>query len=355
MVIMLSRKPQFLRWMELVCLAVLVLAWTGCALFQPKPEGAVELQSVPFAFKPDSPLLPLQNYAIVTTQPGDTLSSLAAKHLGDSSSGWRIAEINGIAALKPGQVLVIPLSPLERGGLTARGHQTVPILTYHKFSDNVSDAVTVTRKSFEDQMRFLKNNGYKVIRLDEFFDFLELKTPIPRKSVVITFDDGWRSTYDIAFPILKKYGYPSTLFVYTDFINEGGNGMTWAILKEMMNGGVSIQSHTKSHRYLDRRQGKESFKKYFDAIKEELDESAKVIKRHLNTEVRYLAYPYGDTNHLAAALAEKLGYRGALTVERDGNPCFVHRYRVKRSMIYGNFDLEDFEKNLKVFSYQALK
>jgi len=341
--------------MEMICLAVMLFVVTGCALFSPRPDGALEPQTAPVELKPDSPLLPLQNYAIVTARKGDTLSSVAARHLGDSSSGWMIAEINGIADLKPGQVLMIPLHPLERGGLTPRGHQTVPILTYHKFSENVSDAVTVTRKSFEDQMRFLKNKGYKVISLDEFFDFLELKEPIPRKSVVITFDDGWRSTYDIAFPILKKYGYPSTLFVYTDFINEGGNGMTWAILKEMMSGGVSIQSHTKSHRYLDRRQGKESFKKYFDAVKEELDDSAKIIRRHLNIEVRYLAYPYGDTNHLVAAVAEKLGYRGALTVERDGNPCFVHRFRVKRSMIYGNFDLDDFEKNLKVFSFQAVK
>jgi len=328
---------------------------TGCALFQSRPEEPVAQQPMPITLQADSPLLPLQNYSIVTVQSGDSFSSLAAKYLGDSSAGWIIAEINGIDVLREGQALIIPPNVLEKCGLTPAGYQTIPILTYHKFSDNVADPVTVTRKAFEDQMRFLKTNGYKVIGLDEFFDFLELKKPVPRKSVVITFDDGWRSTYDIAFPILKKYGYPSTLFVYTDFISEGGSGMTWNILREMMNGGVSIQSHTKSHRYLDRRLAKESFRKYFDAVKEELDDSAKIIRRHLNTDVKYLAYPYGDTNHLVAAVAEKSGYRGALTVERDGNPCFVHRYRIKRSMIYGNFDLEDFEKNLKIFNHQAIK
>jgi peptidoglycan/xylan/chitin deacetylase (PgdA/CDA1 family) len=328
---------------------------TGCTLFEPKPERTEEPTPVSAVLKPDSPLHPLKHYKMVTVQPGDTLSSLAARHLGDSASAWKIAEINVVEVVKPGDLLIIPLSPLEKGGLSLRGHQTVPILTYHKFSDRVSDAVTVTRKAFEDQMRLLKNRGYQVISLDQFFDFLELRDSIPRKAVVITFDDGWRSTYDIAFPILKKYGYPATLFVYTDFINESGSGMTWAMLKEMMSGGVSIQSHTKSHRYLDRRQGKESFRKYFDAIKEEMEESARIIRRRLNVEVKYLAYPYGDTNHLVAALAERLGYRGALTVEREGNSCSVHRYRVKRSMIYGHFDLEDFEKNLKVFNEQAIK
>ena len=341
--------------MKLFCLVVLVLALTGCAFFQSRPEGPAVQQPEHVVLQPDSPLAPLQNFSVATVQSGDSFSSLAAKYLGDSKLGWVIAEINGVDVVKPGQVLIIPQSRLDRCGLTSRGFQTVPILTYHKFSDNVSDAVTVTRKAFEDQMRFLKTHGYRVISLDEFFDFVELKEPVPRKSVVITFDDGWRSTYDIAFPILKKYGYPATLFVYTDFVSEGGSGMTWTILREMMNGGVSIQSHTKSHRYLDRRLAKESFRKYFDSVKEELDESAKIIKRHLNADVKYLAYPYGDTNHLVAALAEKLGYRGAFTVERDGNPCFVHRYRIKRSMIYGNFDLEDFEKNLKVFNAQALK
>ena len=345
---MTKKNPQFLRRIELACLAMIVLVITGCALLHSMPERPAEPQ-------PKLTLSLPQKFVIVTAQSGDSFSSLAAKYLRNPSLGWMIAEVNGIDVLNPWQVLVIPLSPLERDGFTPQGYQTVPILTYHKFSDNGADALTVTRKSFEDQMRFLKNHEYKVISLDEFYDFLELRQPIPRKSVVITFDDGWRSAYDIAFPILKKYGYPATLFVYTDFISEGGNGMTWAILREMMKGGISIQSHTKSHRNLDRRVGRESFRKYFDSIKEELDESARIIKRHLNTDVKYLAYPYGGTNDLVVALVEKLGYRGALTVERHGNPCFAPRYRVKRSMVNGNFDLEDFANNLKVFNYQVLK
>jgi peptidoglycan/xylan/chitin deacetylase (PgdA/CDA1 family) len=80
-----------------------------------------------------------------------------------------------------------------------------------------------------------------------------------------------------------------------------------------------------------------------------------IIRQHLGTEVKYLAYPYGETNHLVIALAEKLGYRGALTVERESNPSFVNRYRVNRSMVYGSFDLEDFSKNLKIFNKQALQ
>lgn len=337
---------QFLRWIERACFFTIVLAMVGCAFFQPQPEETIESQT--------RPTLPYE-FTVVTVQPGDSLSSLAKKHLRNPSLGWVIAEVNDIDVLTPGQMLIIPLSPLERGGITLRGYQTVPILTYHKFSDTGKDVVTVLRKSFEDQMRFLKNQGYRVISLDEFFDFLELRQPIPQKSVVITIDDGWRSAYDIAFPILKKYGYPATLFVYTDFIIDGNKNLNWSILREMMQGGISIQSHTKTHRYLDRRIGRETFKQYFESIKEELSESAMIIQRHLGKEVKYLAYPYGETNHLVIAMLEKLGYRGALTVERESNPCFVNRYRVNRSMVYGNFDLEDFTNNLKVFNNQVPK
>ncbi len=353
--IVLIVKTMHLRWlkrMEWACLALLALVLGGCAILQPAPEKPPEPKLLSRAA---SIFSGLEKYVIVTAKPGDTFSSLAAKHMRNTSLGWMIADINGVDVLKPGQTLVIPVIPLERGGLTPAGYQTVPILTYHKLSENGADAVTVTRKSFDDQMMFLKKHGYNVISLDDFYDFLELREPLPRKSVVITFDDGWRSTYDIAYPILRKYGYPATLFVYTDFINEGGGGMTWSILQEMQKGGVSIQSHTKSHRYLNKLSGKETFRTYFEAVKEELDDSAKIIKKHLNTDVKYLAYPYGEMNDLVAALAEKLGYRGALTVERDGNPCFISPYRVNRSMIYGNFDLEDFEKNLKVFNHQGLK
>ena len=175
-----------------------------------------------------------------------------------------------------------------------------------------------------------------------------------KKSVVITIDDGWRSTYDIAFPILKKYGYTATLFVYTDFILKTNKTLDWALLTEMSNNGIDIQSHTKTHRNLNRSDEKESFREYFDSVRKELTESAEIIEKRLNKDVTYLAYPYGDTNPLVIALLVKLGYKGALTVNRGSNPFFTDNYRINRSMIYGDFDLKDFERNLTTFSSDEL-
>lgn len=342
-----------------------MLLMAGCAgppiRPQPPPPPRVQLPPQPPLQPPPQRQLPIETYArlfpefaAVIAQPGDTFSSLAAKYLNEPSMDWFIADFNDSESLRPGQELIIPLILREKGGLTLQGYQTVPVITYHKFSKNMADAMTVTAKAFEEQMRFLKQQGYRVITMDEFFAFLDFKSQIPKKSVVITIDDGWRSTYEIAFPILKKYGYPATLFVYTDLISPSDTTLDWDLIRKMAQGGIDMQCHTKTHRKLERG-GQESFREFFEAVKKELTESAKIIKRRLHKDVKYLAYPYGDTNPLVVAFLMKLGYRGGFTVERDSNPFFIHPYRIKRSMIYGHFDLQDFEKNLTCFSEKALR
>lgn len=316
----------------------------------PQPEPQPQPQP-----KIPTPVRIFPDFVAIIAQPGDTFSSLASRYLNDPSLDWFIAEFNGLTSLNPGQELIIPLHTYDLGGLSLKSYQTVPVLSYHKFSREKADLLTVRASVFEEQMRFLKENGYRVITMDLFFDFLHSGRPIPRKSVVITIDDNWHSIYEIAFPILKKYGYPATLFVYTDLILPGGKTLSWDLLAEMSRGGIDIQCHTKSHRNLAKRTGQESFREYFEAVKKELTESAEIIRKRLNKDVKYLAYPYGETNPIIIALLMKLGYRGAFTVESGGNPFFAHPYRINRSMIYGNFNLQDFQNSLTFISDKEMR
>jgi peptidoglycan/xylan/chitin deacetylase (PgdA/CDA1 family) len=201
----------------------------------------------------------------------------------------------------------------------------------------------------------LKDKGYHVITLDQLFDFLDFKIQIPKKSVVITIDDGWRSTYDIAFPILKKYGYPATLFVYTTLITGSKVTLNWDLISEMASQGIDVQCHTRTHRKLTTLASKESFKEYFEAIEKELLDAAKTIKLRTKREVRYIAYPFGEINHLGVALLQKQGYRGGFTVVRSSNAFYVNNYRMSRSMIFGEYTLPQFEKNLITFTEEPLK
>ena len=263
---------------------------------------------------------------------------------------WFISEVNGNTFPAPGQDVLIPLASYAPGGLWPTGYQTVPVLTYHKLTRNgTPDAMTVREADFEAQMRFLREKGYRVITLDDLFEFLQFRRQIPARSVVITFDDGWRSVYDLAWPILKKYGYPATLFVYTDLIVGSTETLSWEQVRELSRNGFDIQCHSKTHRYLGRKERKESFRDYFEAVRKEIAESSRIIRKHTGREVKYLAYPYGDTNALVAAMTRQEGFRLAFTVERESAPFFSNDYRVSRPMIYGSYTLKDFGNNLTTF------
>jgi peptidoglycan/xylan/chitin deacetylase (PgdA/CDA1 family) len=330
------------------CFATIVVLLAGCA-------GEQTIPPQPLVPPPSVEQQKYPPFVVVTVKDGDTLSSLASQYLNDAAKGWLIAEFNEVQTITPDQKLIIPLKYFERGGLTVKGYQTVPVLTYHKFSPSKTDKMTVTGSAFEEQMKFLKDRGYHVITLNQLFDFLDFKIQIPKKSVVITIDDGWRSTYEIAYPILKKYGYPATLFVYTALITGSKQTLNWDLINEMADNGIDLQCHTRTHRKLTALASKESFKEYFEAIEKEFLDAAKTIKMRTSREVRYIAYPFGEINHLGVALLKKQGYRGGFTVTRASNALFVNNFRVNRAMIFGEYTLQQFEKNLVTFTEESIK
>lgn len=338
----------FYRFMRLllVCLLFNAFFLSGCALvdLQPVPPGGDLVRSEHF---PD--------YLVVTSQAGDSVTSLAEKYLKDASMGWLIAEFNELKELVPGEEIIIPLEPYLLGGLSIDGYQEVPILTYHNFSTRATNKMTVTASEFEAQMRYLKDHDYHVISMKSFFEFLDFKRQIPKKSVLIAIDDGWRSFYTLAYPILKKYGYPATLFIYTGLIDGEKNHLNWAEIKEMSKHQIEMQCHTRSHRYLTKRKSGESYLMYVNEIENELNHSASIIEAKINKKVDLLAYPYGETNHLVSAYTFKNGFRGAFTVNPKPNPFFVPRYRINRIMIFGGYDINKFKASLKTFKKLTLQ
>src|SRR3984893_11417235 len=120
------------------------------------------------------------------------------------------------------------------------------VLLYHRFEDRPAELVT-TPNDFRAQMKALKDNGISVISMQDLLAWRKGEKAIPSKSAVITIDDEWNSQYYVAWPILKEFGYPFTLFIYTQWVATGGKAMTWAQLGEMRDAGVEIEAHTVSH------------------------------------------------------------------------------------------------------------
>ncbi|BCG65729.1 MAG: hypothetical protein methR_P3581 [Methyloprofundus sp.] len=312
----------------------ILILLSGCASKQPiKIEAPVDFQ-------------------FITALAGDSFESLAEEHIGSANLAWRIKEFNNSQSLAPDQQLIIPLSPFNFGGLNAKGHQLIPVLSYHNFSKGRShNKMTVSAKNFRAQLSYLKENNYHVISMSQFIEFLNFGQ-IPKKSVLITIDDGWKSSYEIAYPILKKFGFSATLFIPTHFIRpQNKRAITWAQINEMVSDKtIDIQCHTKTHRNLTKLKKNESFTDYLRAIDKELLNSTQTIHQQIGKKPLALAYPFGKTNPLVMALVEKHGYKAAFTVKRKNNPFYQQSFLLNRTMIYGTFNLKRFIKNIRHFA-----
>jgi peptidoglycan/xylan/chitin deacetylase (PgdA/CDA1 family) len=235
----------------------------------------------------------------------------------------------------------------------ATGYQLVPILCYHNLDQQARGRLVLSIKAFDEQMRYLKAEGYRVVSLKEFLEFTALRRQLPRKTVVLTFDDGWKSFRELARPILKDLGFGATLFIYTDFVGAR-LGMSWAELKELAAEGWDIQAHSKSHGDM-RRKLEETDDEYAKRMQAELVQPLALFQRQMGRTPTILAYPYGAHDDDVIRRTREAGYAAALDVRRQANPSFVQALTIHRSQIYSEMSMEDFKRNLNVFNEEALR
>ncbi|MGH8762696.1 MAG: polysaccharide deacetylase family protein [Nitrosospira sp.] len=295
-----------------------------------------------------------EEYVIHIAEPGDTWATLAETYLKDKEKGWLIADFNKTEEIVHGQQIVIPLVHPNPVGVYSSGYQTVTILCYHRFGPQKSRMV-ITPENFDAQLAYLKKNGYRVIPLSSVHSFLKGKTALPQRAVVITIDDGYRSSYDIAYPVLKKYGFPATLFVYSDFIGSP-DALRWSEIKEMTGSGlIDIQPHSKTHASLRRLPADESIETYRKRISDEVRIPEQQLKKVLGLPLHTFAYPFGDTNEFLVSRLKSAGYSAGVTVHAGGNPAFAYPFKLRRTMIFGDRDMATFIRSLRVFSAENLK
>ncbi len=184
----------------------------------------------------------------------------------------------------------------------------VPILVYHSVmphhpgQTSEQRVLDVDDSVFVAQMRYLVDGGYHVVSLDALVDALEGRNTLPRRSVVITFDDGWENQYRHAFPILRRFGVTATFFVFTSPIGKDDLVMTWPQLRELQDAGMTIGSHTRTHPVLP---------SYHRSLHNEVAMSRADIARHLGRAPDFFAYPFGEWDAESAASARSAGYRAA--------------------------------------------
>lgn len=247
----------------------------------------------------------------------------------------------------------------------------VPVFMYHHVNPNAGDLVTVTPEVFEGQMRYLRDGGYRAITPDDLVAHLR-GGAVPKRSVVITFDDGWLDNYRFAFPVLKKYAIRATIFLVTDRVDGASPGgsesessvpthreskelvrageqrrvvLQWDHVREMAAGGlIEFHSHTKTHARCDILSA--------EGLAGELRGSKEAIEERTGRPCRYISWPHGRTSVEAVETAKQVGYHAAFTtkpgvVEPGADPFGIRRIVVKGDVAW-------FERRTAVYTSPTL-
>jgi len=215
-------------------------------------------------------------------------------------------------------------------GLEFYGKYTVPIIMYHNAepAEVAGSLNSVSDENFEYQMAFLKRHKFNVVSLSEVVKAINEKRSLPHNSVAITFDDGYADNYKHAFPILKKYGFPATIFVVAHLVGREGY-LTWAQIQEMERSGIDFGSHTLWHPYLP--------DLTCDQQKKEIAGSKFFIESHLGHPIHHFSYPSGGFNDDSKSLVREAGYMSACTTNRGYSRLNQDVYEIKR-IRFGNKD-----------------
>lgn len=203
------------------------------------------------------------------------------------------------------------------------------VLGFHQFSPpgvRSKNIYNMPQDVFDGEMKYLKDNGYHVVPLSDVVRFAKGEIGLPPDSVAVTIDDGYKSAINYAAPVLKKYGFPWTFFIYPAFItvHEGKGAASWNDLVELQNEGVDIECHSMTHPMLSKHRQKWKGPAHaltpeeYDAFLTNETATAKaILEQHLNKQIKYFAYPYGEYNKEVEAKVIAAGFQAIFTVANN--------------------------------------
>ncbi|HEX7261263.1 MAG TPA: polysaccharide deacetylase family protein [Luteolibacter sp.] len=219
----------------------------------------------------------------------------------------------------------------------------VSIIGYHDMAENLPETeMRIHTSKFRKQMETIRQLGIKVITLEEFTAWKKGELQIPEKSILITFDDGWKAVYTDAYPILKELGFPFTIFLYKNYVDIGGRSLTSAMIQEMTANGASIGSHSVSHPFpitvkSFRKKGPDALDGF---LRKEMGESKRFLESKFpGKPINTYAYPGGFHTEEMYKLGEEFGYDFLFTVVPGRIKRSLPNRTLPRYIILGNHNL----------------
>src|SRR5436189_686082 len=261
--------------------------------------------------------------------------SMCQKHETVSQNGQPASASSPIpgAATSGGSpgVASVAASPKIKKPVVDQTAQTI-IFCYHRLVDKIRYPGTeITPAAFEAQMKELKDRGITVISMQDLLAWKRSEKNIPPRCAVITFDDGWKSQYEVAWPIMKNFGYPFTMFLYCEGVAGGnlggGQAITWEQLADMRDNGIDIEAHSATHQDLREGHtvmviepgGKRTKKKltgaeYEQWVQNEVVGCKQLLEQRLGIKINCFAVPFGNYNEHVKELARNAGFEAMFTV-----------------------------------------
>jgi biofilm PGA synthesis lipoprotein PgaB len=219
----------------------------------------------------------------------------------------------------------------------------VLVLMYHHLSPNPETPSTISVDNFEEQLKLMRDNNFNWITMKEYRDFILHQSPVPDNAVLLTFDDGYESLYEYAYPLLQKYKAPASSFLIVDKVDNPKHGgfkkLTWEQIKIMHQNGIEFFSHSyDSHTYaksnasgtsknailagpmyLENKKRKETEEEYKLRITKDLKRANDILQKKLGVQNHVLAFPYGLFSEPLLKVCEELGIDVTLTVKKGIN------------------------------------
>ena len=217
----------------------------------------------------------------------------------------------------------------------------VSVLGYHEFTpDQPETEMRISTSKFRRQMEALRQLGISVISMDDFIAWKKGEKKIPEKSVLLTLDDGWKSVYTDAFPILREFNYPFTIYLYKNYVDGGGKALTIPMIKEMAAAGATIGSHSVSHPYpitfkSHQKKGPDAYDAF---LRKEMGESKRFLESKFAMKAHTYSYPGGYFTDEMLPIAKEFGYTHLFTVRPGQVEKSTPNELIPRYMILGSYD-----------------
>jgi len=184
------------------------------------------------------------------------------------------------------------------------------VFIYHRFNDNRYPSTNISTTEFREHLQILADEDYRVLSLGQVVEALREQVPLPERCAVISIDDAYKSFKTEAWPLLKEFGYPVTLFVNTDQVG-GGDFLDWDELEQLQREGVEIGNHSASHLYMLDRLASETPQAWRQRIVHDIEKAQSSFAEHLGKKPELFAYPYGEFSNELVKIVAGAGFRAA--------------------------------------------